>query len=248
MRKKIVAGNWKMNFTPSEAKAFIAENKGKFDSNVVEVVVCVPFVSLHTVQAGLAGSNIKVGAQNMHFMEKGAYTGEISAQMLVDMGVPYVIIGHSERREYFAETDETVNLKTLAALANKLTPIVCVGESKDERLAEKTNEVLLKQLTAGLANLTPQNIADIVIAYEPIWAIGTGLTATNEQAEDACAFIRTFIVENFGQDAADKVRILYGGSVSPQNAAELFAMPNIDGGLVGGASIQPSFEQVIHFG
>ena len=248
MRKKIVAGNWKMNFTPVEAKAFIAENKGKFDAINVEVVVCVPFINLHTVQAELAGTNIKVGAQNMYFIEKGAYTGEISAQMLKEMGVPYVIIGHSERREYFAETDETVNLKTIAALANGLIPIVCVGESKEERLQEKTNDVLFKQLTHGLANLTPQNIADIVIAYEPIWAIGTGLTATNEQAEDACAFIRKFISDKFGKEAADKVRILYGGSVTPQNAAELFAMPNIDGGLVGGASILPTFEQVIHCG
>jgi len=248
MRKKIVAGNWKMNFTPVEAKAFIAENKSKFNANNVEVVVCVPFVNLHTVQSELAGTNIKVGAQNMHFMEKGAYTGEISAQMLKEMGVPYVVIGHSERREYFDETDETVNLKTIAALANGLIPIVCVGESKEERLQEKTNDVLLKQLTHGLAKLTPENIADIVIAYEPIWAIGTGLTATNEQAEDACAFIRKFVLEHFDEETANKVRILYGGSVTPQNAAELFAMPNIDGGLVGGASILPTFEQVIHFG
>jgi len=248
MRKKIVAGNWKMNFTPVEAKAFIAENKSKFNANNVEVVVCVPFVNLHTVQSELAGTNIKVGAQNMHFMEKGAYTGEISAQMLKQMGVPYVIIGHSERREYFAETDETVNLKTIAALANGLIPIVCVGESQEQRLQNQTNDVLQKQLTDGLAKLTPENIADIVIAYEPIWAIGTGLTATNEQAEDACAFIREFILEHFDEEGANKVRILYGGSVTPQNAAELFAMPNIDGGLVGGASILPTFEQVIHFG
>lgn len=184
----------------------------------------------------------------MHFMDKGAYTGEISAPMLKDMGVPYVVIGHSERRQYFAETDETVNLKTLKALEYDITPIVCIGESKEERLQEKTNDVLHKQLTDGLANFTPKNIADIVIAYEPIWAIGTGLTASNEQAEDACAFIRKFICNKFGQEAADKVRILYGGSVTPANATELFAMPNIDGGLVGGASIVPSFKEVVHFG
>jgi len=247
MRKKIVAGNWKMNFTPAQAKAFVAENKAKFDSADVEVVVCVPYVNLQTVQAELAGTNIKVGAQNMHFAEKGAYTGEISGEMLKDMNVPYVIIGHSERREYFAETDETVNKKTIAALGYGITPIVCVGESHSQRLQNQTNDVLLTQLADGLANMTPANIADIVIAYEPIWAIGTGLTASNQQAEDACAFIRDFIAKKFGSEAADKIRILYGGSVNDKNAGELFAMPNIDGGLVGGASILPSFEKVVHF-
>ena len=248
MRKKIVAGNWKMNFTPSQAKAFIAENKSNFDATAVEVIVCVPYTHLATVQAELAGTNIKVGAQNMHFADSGAYTAEISASMLTDMGVPYVVLGHSERRQYFAETNETVNLKTIQALKNNLIPIVCIGESKEERLAEKTNDVLFTQLTEGLVNLTPEQIEGIVIAYEPIWAIGTGLVASDDQAEDACAFVRKFIADKFGQTAADKVRILYGGSVSPSNAAALFAMPNIDGGLVGGASIQPSFKEVIHFG
>jgi len=248
MRKKIVAGNWKMNKTPKEAIAFANANKTAFDSTKAEVVLCVPYVNLQPVADALKGTNIKVGAQNMHFAEKGAYTGEISGPMLKEMDIPYVIIGHSERREYFAETDATVNKKTIAALLYDLTPIVCVGESKDQRLQEQTNDVLHVQLTNGLVNLTPQNIADIVIAYEPIWAIGTGLVATTEQAEDACAFIRNFIKDTFGQEAADKVRILYGGSVSPGNAAELFAMPNIDGGLVGGASLEPSFAEVIHFG
>jgi len=248
MRKKIVAGNWKMNKTPKEAVAFANANKATFDSSKVEVVLCLPYVNLQPVADALKGTNIKVGAQNMHFAEKGAYTGEISGPMLKEMDIPYVIIGHSERREYFAETDATVNQKTIAALSYGLTPIVCVGESKDQRLQEQTNDVLHVQLTNGLVNLTPQNIADIVIAYEPIWAIGTGLVATREQAEDACAFIRNFIKNIFGQEAADKVRILYGGSVSPGNAAELFAMPNIDGGLVGGASLEPSFAEVIHFG
>ena len=248
MRKKIVAGNWKMNFVPHEADEFVADNKSHFASETVEVVLCVPYIHLAHVQAGLHGTNIKVGAQNMHYEDKGAFTGEISAAMLKQMRVPYVIIGHSERRQYFNETDETVNLKTKKALAFDITPIVCIGESKEERLQEQTNDILHKQLSAGLVDLTPNNIADIVIAYEPIWAIGTGLTATSEQAENACAFIRKFILEKFGKEAADKVRILYGGSVSPSNAKELFSMPNIDGGLVGGASLVPSFAEVIHFG
>jgi len=247
MRKKIVAGNWKMNYTHQEAQKFIADNKDSFNSDKVEVVLCVSYLNLGTVQNGLVGTNIKVGAQNMHFEQKGAYTGEISADMLKNLGIPYIIIGHSERRQYFNETDETVNLKTKKALSSGITPIVCIGESKDERLTEQTNDILHTQLAAGLVDLTPQNIADIVIAYEPVWAIGTGLTATSEQAEDACAFIRNFITDKFGSEAADKVRILYGGSVSPANARELFHMPNIDGGLVGGASLVPSFAEVIHF-
>ena len=247
MRKKIVAGNWKMNFTTGEAKTFINENKTYFASNNVDVVLCVPYTHLQTATDALKATGISVGAQNMHFAPKGAFTGEISADMLRDLDIPYVILGHSERRQYFAETNETVNQKAKAALAAEIIPIVCVGETKEERLAEQTNDVLLVQLTEGLKDLTQAQIAEIVIAYEPIWAIGTGLTASNEQAEDACAFIRTFIKKIFGDDAANAVRILYGGSVTPANASELFNMPNIDGGLVGGASIQPSFAQVIHY-
>jgi len=248
MRKKIVAGNWKMHFTPSKAEAFAGEMRDKLNTDKVEVVLCVPYVNLQSVQAKLANTHIKVGAQNMHYMDEGAYTGEISGVMLKDMGVPYVIIGHSERRESFSETNLTVNLKTLKALEHGLTPIVCVGESLKQRKQNRTAGVLRKQITFALDELTAEDVAKIVIAYEPIWAIGTGETATNEQAEEACALIRELILCRFGQEAADKVRILYGGSVSPANAAELFAMPNIDGGLVGGASVVPSFEQVVHFG
>ena len=248
MRKKIVAGNWKMNFTISEATAFVANNKANFASDKVEVVLCVPYVSLALVQCELSGTNIKVGAQNMHHMNEGAYTGEVSAAMLKEMRVPYVIIGHSERRQYFNETDTTVNLKTRKALEAEITPIVCVGESKEQRDTNQTELVLTEQVKLALDELTPENVAKLVIAYEPIWAIGTGVTATDEQAEEACALIRELVQNRFGKDAAEKVRILYGGSVSPENAANLFAMPNIDGGLVGGASLKDSFKQVIHFG
>ncbi|MCL2286199.1 MAG: triose-phosphate isomerase [Firmicutes bacterium] len=248
MRKKIVAGNWKMNKTPVEAVAFVKENKAFFDGNTTEVVLCVPYVSLQAVQTELEGTNIKVGAQNMHYMDEGAYTGEISGAMLKNMGIPYVIIGHSERRERFSESDTTVNLKTLKAMEHGLVPIICVGESQRQRKEKRTEGVLRKQVTFALDELSPEQVAKIVIAYEPIWAIGTGETATTAQAEEACAIIREQIRKDFGQDAADKVRILYGGSVTPSNAAELFSMPNIDGGLVGGASIVPSFKEVVHFG
>lgn len=248
MRKKMVAGNWKMNFTPSKAEAFVSEMKTKLDTDKVDVVLCVPFVNLQYVMAGLEGTSIKVGAQNMHYMDEGAYTGEISGVMLKDMGVPYVVIGHSERRESFSETNLTVNLKTLKALEHGITPIVCVGESLKQRKQKRMESVLSKQINFALDEITADNIDKIVIAYEPIWAIGTGETATPAQAEEACAFIRKRISEKFGAAAAEKVRILYGGSVTPDNAAELFAMDNIDGGLVGGASVVPSFEKVVHFG
>ena len=248
MRKKIVAGNWKMHFTPSSAGAFVGEMKDKLDTDKIDVVLCVPYVNLQSVQAGLKGTNIKVGAQNMHYMDEGAYTGEVSGAMLQDMGIPYVIIGHSERRERFNETDTTVNLKVLKALEHDIIPIICVGESQKQRLQDRTQGVLRKQLAFALDELTPECFTKVVIAYEPIWAIGTGLTASNEQAEEACALIRHLILDRFGKEAANNVRILYGGSVNPKNAADLFALPNIDGGLVGGASVVPSFEQVVHFG
>lgn len=248
MRRKIIAGNWKMNKTPVEAVKFVNENKAAFDSADVDVVLCVPYVSLHAVQEELKGTNIKVGAQNMHYMDGGAYTAEISGKMLKDMGVPYVIIGHSERRERFNESDTTVNLKVLKAMEHGLIPIICVGESLRQRKENRTEGVLRKQVTFALDELTPEQVANVVIAYEPIWAIGTGETATTQQAEEACAIIRQQIHKDFGQEAADKVRIQYGGSVTPDNANELFAMSNIDGGLVGGASVVPSFAQVIHHG
>ncbi|MCL2203617.1 MAG: triose-phosphate isomerase [Defluviitaleaceae bacterium] len=248
MRKKLVAGNWKMHFTPPAARKFAEEMKTKLCTPDVDAVLCVPYVSLQSVMDALAGSLVKVGAQNMHYMDEGAYTGEISGEMLASMGVPYVIIGHSERRERFGETDTTVNLKTLKALQHKITPIVCVGESQRQRREKRTAAVLRKQITFALDEVRPSEMAKIVIAYEPIWAIGTGEAATLEQAEEACEMIREHIMDNMGEKAAQTVRILYGGSVTPENASALFAMPNIDGGLVGGASVKPSFEQVVRYG
>ena len=248
MRKKIVAGNWKMNFTLSRAEAFVKEIKDKINTDTVEVVLCVPYLDLCTVKKILEGTHIKIGAQNMHYMDEGAYTGEISGKMLGELGVPYCLIGHSERRERFNETDTTVNLKALKALEHKITPIICVGESQKQRKQNRTAGVLRKQLNFALDEFTPLQVASVVIAYEPIWAIGTGETATSQQAEEACGLIRKQIEVQFGNVAANGVRILYGGSVGPDNAKELFTMPNIDGGLVGGASVVPSFEKVVHFG
>lgn len=248
MRKRFVAGNWKMFFTPPAARRFAEEMKDKLSAPDVDVALCVPYVSLQSVMDALAGSNVMVGAQNMHYMDEGAYTGEISGEMLAEMGVPFCLIGHSERRERFGETDTTVNLKLLKSLQHGLTPIVCVGESQRQRREKRTAAVLRKQINFALDEVRPQDMGKIVIAYEPIWAIGTGEVATLEQAEEACALIRRQITMMKGADAAEKVRILYGGSVSPENAAELFAQPNIDGGLVGGASTKPSFEQIVHCG
>ena len=245
MRKKIVAGNWKMNFTPNQAAAFINENKENFATTKAEVVLCVPYVSLQTAIDATRGTNIKIGAQNMHHEEKGAYTGEISISMLKEIGAPYVIIGHSERRQYFNETDATVCTKTKLALANGLTPIWCVGETREERESNKTAAVIEAQLAAVLKNLSAEEMQKVVIAYEPVWAIGTGLVATSAQAEEVCAQIREEIAAAFSQNIADSVSILYGGSVTAESAQELFAQPNIDGGLVGGASMQPSFAEVV---
>jgi len=236
-----------MHFTPKEAEKFLKENKSAIDSTDVDVVVCVPYVALHSAVTELKGTNIKIGAQNMHYMDEGAYTGEVSGAMLTDLEVPYVVIGHSERREKFGETDTTVNLKTLKALQHGLIPIICVGESQKQRKENRTHGVLRKQLTFALDELKAEDMSKIVIAYEPIWAIGTGETATSAQAEEACALIRTHISGKFGASASEKIRILYGGSVTPANAKELFSMPNIDGGLVGGASVLPTFSKVVHF-
>jgi triosephosphate isomerase len=248
MRKVLVAGNWKMNFTPEEARDFVQENKSMIYSDEVDVVLCVPYVSLQSVMDALEGTNIKAGAQNMHYRDEGAYTGEISPKMLGSMGVPYVIIGHSERRERFGESDTTVNLKVLKALEHGITPIICCGESQRQRREKRTADVLKKQITFALDEVTPMQAAKLVIAYEPIWAIGTGEVATLEQAEEACAIIRNQVLEKCGLVAAEAVRILYGGSVDHTNAKDIFAMPNIDGGLVGGASVKPTFEKVVHFG
>jgi len=248
MRKPIIAGNWKMNKTPSEAVELVNELKPLVKDAEAEVVVCPPFVCLPAVAQALEGSNIALGAQNMHFEEKGAFTGEIAPGMLKELGVKYVIIGHSERRQYFAETDETVNKKVHAAFAHDLTPIVCVGETLEEREQGVTEKVVEKQTRAALAGLSKENAEKTVIAYEPVWAIGTGKTATSQQANEVIAFIRGIIADMFGKDVAEKVRIQYGGSMNAGNASELMAMPDIDGGLIGGASLKAEdFSKVVHY-
>lgn len=238
MRKPIIAGNWKMNLTPSAAAELVASLCPRLTDAACEVVVCPPFIDLPIVAQTLRGSCVALGAQNMHFEEKGAFTGEISAAMLREIGVQYVILGHSERREYFAETDETVNKKTHAALNHGLTPIVCVGESLAQRESGETDAWIAGQTKAALAGLTAEQAAQVVIAYEPIWAIGTGRTATDEQANDAIAAIRNAVEAAFGADTSQAVRIQYGGSMNAQNAAGLMAQPQIDGGLIGGASLK----------
>ena len=245
MRKKIVAGNWKMNKTPSEAVALVNELKPLVANEDVDVVFCVPAIDIIPAMEAAKGSNIVIGAENMYFEESGAYTGEISPSMLTDVGVKYVIIGHSERREYFNETDESVNLKIKAALKHGLKPIVCVGEKLDQREKGEAIQVVNTQITKDLDGLTLNDLSNIIIAYEPIWAIGTGKTATKEDAEEVIKAIRDKVREIFNND---DVPILYGGSVKPENAKELFTMPNIDGGLVGGASLKPEvFEKIVNF-
>jgi len=237
-RRKLVAGNWKMNKTPSEAAEFIKDLASKVAEAEAELVVAVPSVCLRDAVTSADGSNIRVGAQNLHHKEKGAYTGEISASMLKDVGAEYVIIGHSERRQYFGETDETVNKKILAALNVGLTPIVCVGESLVQREQGVTTELVRYQVKVALNGLSDDEVQGIVIAYEPIWAIGTGKTATSEQANEVCGVVRDVLAELYTEDVAQKVRILYGGSVTADNSKELFDMIEIDGGLVGGASLK----------
>ncbi len=247
-RKKIAAGNWKMNKTAKEAVEFVTALKPKVESAEAEVVVGVPFVCLPDVIKAAAGSNIKVAAQNMHWEEKGAFTGEISGQMLKDLGVDYVIIGHSERRQYFAETDETVNKKVHAAFNVGLKPIVCVGESLTQREQGVTADLIRYQVKIALLGLTAEQIKNLVIAYEPIWAIGTGKTATNEQANEVCIIIRETVKALYGEEISDAVRIQYGGSVTAANANQLFNMSDIDGGLVGGASLKlDDFEKIAKY-
>lgn len=247
-RKKIIAGNWKMNKTPSEAVTFVSQLKERVSDVDGQIIVCVPFVSLPQVKKEVEGTNIKVGAQNMHWEDKGAYTGEVSGNMLSDLGVEYVIIGHSERRQYFAETDETVNKKLHAALKHGIKPIVCVGESLIQREQGVTEDLIRYQLKIALSGLNRDQIKEITIAYEPIWAIGTGKTATNEQANEVCAIIRNTIKELYGEDVSEVVRIQYGGSVNEKNAADLFGMSDIDGGLVGGASLKlDAFEKIVKY-
>jgi len=247
MRKKLIAGNWKMNLVPSEAVKFAKELAPKLDADKSDVVFCVPAISLCCVKEALAGTKVEVGTQNIHQADSGAFTAEISAGMLKDMGVKYAIIGHSERREYFAETDETVNLKTKKALEFGIVPIVCVGEKLEQRDKNVTIELVRMQVKLALDGISGADAANVVIAYEPIWAIGTGRTATKEQAQEVCAAVRAVVSEIYNADVAGKVRILYGGSVSADNATELFNMPDIDGGLVGGASIKMDFEKVVNY-
>ena len=246
-RKKIVAGNWKMNMTPSQAVKLCAELKDLVKSDSVDVVYCVPAIDIVPVVEAVKGTNVEVGAENMYFEEKGAYTGEISAEMLVDAGVKYVIIGHSERREYFAETDETVNKKVLKAFEHGLTPIICCGESLTQREQGITIDWIRQQIKIAFLNVTAEQAAKAVIAYEPIWAIGTGKVATTEQAEEVCKAIRECIEEIYDEATAEAIRIQYGGSVSASSAPELFAQPNIDGGLVGGASLKPDFGKIVNY-
>ena len=246
MRKKIIAGNWKMNMNLAQAKAFAADMAGKADGGA-DVVFCVPYTAIAAVKEAVAGTQVAVGAQNMHFEASGAYTGEISADMLKDFGVQYVIIGHSERRAYFGETDCGVNEKAKAAIAAGLTPIVCCGESLEQRELGITIEHVRIQVKIALEGIAADDAERIVIAYEPIWAIGTGVTATSDQAEEACAAVRQVVAELYGQSTANKIRIQYGGSVTADNAAELFGQPNIDGGLVGGASIKADFDKIVNY-
>ena len=239
VRKAVIAGNWKMNKTRPEAKALLEELKPMVaDVKDVEVVACVPFTNLETALAVTAGTNIKIGAENCHFEKSGAFTGEISADMLVEVGVEYVVLGHSERRQYFGETDETVNKRTKAALAAGLKPIVCVGELLSEREANITEEVIARQIKLDLAGVSADDIKKTIIAYEPVWAIGTGKTATADQAQEVCAFIRATLAKLYGAAVADAVTIQYGGSMNAGNAAELLSKPDVDGGLIGGASLK----------
>ncbi|MGI6172875.1 MAG: triose-phosphate isomerase [Christensenellales bacterium] len=248
MRTPIIAGNWKMNKTPEEAVQLVKELLPLVKDAKCDVVVCTPAVCFAAVKPVIEGTNVKLGAQNVHFQASGAYTGELSADMLKASGVQYVIIGHSERRQYFGETDKTVNLRTLAAVNAGLTAIVCVGEMKDEREAGYTDILVTYQTQMALHGLTKEQVEGVVVAYEPVWAIGTGLTATDEQANETIGVIRAAIAAKYGEDTANKVRIQYGGSMKGSNVKGLMAQPEIDGGLIGGASLKAAdFAQVVNF-
>lgn len=246
-RKKIIAGNWKMNKTPSEAVALVKELAPLVVNDEADVVFCVPAIDIIPAMEAAKGTNIQIGAENMYYEESGAYTGEISPGMLVDAGVKYVIIGHSERREYFAETDETVNKKVLKAFEHGITPIICCGETLTQREQGITIDWIRQQIKIAFLNVTAEQAKTAVIAYEPIWAIGTGKTATSDQAEEVCAAIRGCIAEIYDDATASEIRIQYGGSVNAGNAAELFAKADIDGGLVGGASLKPEFGNIVNY-
>lgn len=246
MRKPIIAGNWKMNNTKAEAETLLSELKPLIkDVKGVDVVVCVPFTDIERVKKLVKGSKIRVGAQNVSWADKGAFTGEISAAMLLEAGAEYVVIGHSERRQYFGETDETVNKRTVQALKNGLKPIVCVGETLDEREGGMTEKVLFAQIEGAFEGVSVEDAKKTVVAYEPVWAIGTGKTATSEQANETIKFIRKTLSRKYGRAAANRVRIQYGGSMNAKNAAELMAMSDIDGGLIGGASLKAADFSVV---
>ena len=246
-RKKIIAGNWKMNMTPSEAVALVNELKPLVVNDEVDVVFCVPAIDIIPAMEAAKETNIQIGAENMYFEEKGAYTGEISPNMLNDAGVKYVIIGHSERREYFAETNETVNKKVLKAFEHGITPIICCGESLTQREQGITIDWIRQQIKIAFLNVTADQAKTAVIAYEPIWAIGTGKTATTEQAQEVCAGIRACIAEIYDEATAAAIRIQYGGSVNAATAPELFVQADIDGGLVGGAALKPDFGKIVNY-
>ena len=248
MRRKVIAGNWKMNMLPNEAIDYIQAFEPLVKDSKNEVILCVPYIDLFYCLMNAQGTNIKIGAQNVHFEETGAYTGEVSAKMLKSIGVEYVIIGHSERRQYYNETDESVNKKIKAAFENELKPIVCVGESLDEREAGKTEEIITNQTRLALEGLSKEQVKATIIAYEPIWAIGTGKTATSEDANNSIKAIRAEIEKLYGAEVSEEVIIQYGGSVKSSNAKELFTTSDIDGGLVGGASLKPEeFSKIVNY-
>ena len=239
LRKPVIAGNWKMNMTPSKTSAFIDELVVKVAGKTgCDIVLCVPFVDIAAAVASSKGTNVKIGAQNVHFKENGAYTGEISAEMLLECGAEYVVIGHSERRQYFGESDETVNLRVLAALKAGLKVILCVGEMLDERELGITEEIVSMQTKIALKDVTSEMLKNVIIAYEPVWAIGTGKTATADQAEEVCSIIRNVVAKLYTKADADGIVVQYGGSMNAKNAAELLSKENVDGGLIGGASLK----------
>ena len=247
MRKPIIAGNWKMHKTIAEALEFVNEVKDRVNNDKVEAVICAPFTLLKDLKQATKGTNIKIGAQNMHFEEKGAFTGEISPLMLKELDMDYVVIGHSERRQYFNETDETCNKKVLKALEVGIDPILCVGETLEEREAGNTKDVCKVQVEKALENVSKEDLAKVVIAYEPVWAIGTGKTATSEDANDVIAYIREVVANLYGE-LANEVRIQYGGSVKPSNVAEIMNQSDIDGALVGGASLEANdYVELVNF-
>lgn len=248
MRRTVVAANWKMNMTPSQAEEFINAIKTDINGADNEVFIIPPFIAIPKVKALLEDTDVKVGAQNLYFEEKGAFTGEISAEMLADAGVEAVVIGHSERREYFSEDDEIINKKLKKAIEHGLTPILCCGESLETREEGKAAEWIERQITQDFDGIGREDALKCIIAYEPIWAIGTGKVATSDQAEEICAKIREKLTQLYDQEAADGIRILYGGSVNAGNCAELFAKDNIDGGLIGGAGLKPEFTDIVKTG